>query len=74
MWSFNLVAFRFDRCPHCGQWKLVQKYHPDVLAAAAEAMQQAEDKSARPSASSPEEKLRRQLEDSRFDDSTASDK
>jgi hypothetical protein len=74
IWSFNLVAFRFDRCPHCGRWKLVNKYHPDVLAAAAEAMQQAEDKSTRQSASSPEEKLRRQLEDSRFDDNMAGDK
>jgi hypothetical protein len=37
-------------------------------------MRQAKDKSARQSASSPEEKLRRQLEDSRFDDNAASDK
>jgi hypothetical protein len=37
-------------------------------------MQQAEDKSTRQSASSPEEKLRRQLEDSRFDDNMAGDK
>jgi hypothetical protein len=70
IWSFNLVAFRIDRCPHCGKWKVVKKYHPDVLAASAEAMMKTEDESAKTPSLSPDEKLRRQLEDSRFDDTT----
>lgn len=74
IWSFNLIAFRVDRCPHCGKWKIVKKYHPDVLAAAAEAMMKAKDESGRGPLLSPDEKLRQQLEDSRFDDKTADDK
>lgn len=73
MWSFNLVAFRIDRCPHCGKWKVVKKYHPDVLAASAEAMMKTKDESAKPPSLSADEKLRRQLEDSRFDDTASSE-
>jgi hypothetical protein len=74
IWSFNLVAFRIDRCPHCGQWKIVKKYHPDLLAASAEAMMKAKERSASQTSPSPDEKVRQQLEDSRFDDKTTDNK
>jgi hypothetical protein len=41
-----------------------------VLTASAEAMMKTKDESAKTPSLSPDEKLRRQLEDSRFDDTT----
>ena len=61
-WALNLVASKFDRCPHCGKWSIVGRASREALAAAAET------ESAMPEVPelSPEEKLRRQIEDSRY--------
>jgi len=70
-WSFNLIAGRFTRCPHCGKWSFLQRASPQVLAAA-EAFErelEEEEQAEAPAVSgSEEERLRRQLDDSRFDD------
>lgn len=63
-WAPNLGLSKFDRCPHCGKWSRVR-------AASAQALQAAEsllDEGAAASepALSAEEKLRRRLEESRF--------
>jgi hypothetical protein len=67
--AFNLgPAHKFDRCPHCGKWSLVR---PRSLAdlRAAEAAELAEAQSTGPApALTEEEKLRRELEGSRFQD------
>jgi hypothetical protein len=68
-WALNAGLSKFDRCDHCGKWSLVRAL-PLAQLRAAEA---AELKSAGEGAGSvpelsPEERLRRQLEDSRYTD------
>ena len=68
-WGFNaLPGQRYDRCDHCGRWSLVRRASPQQLAEA----EAAELKYAQPTAPqhelSPEEKLKRDLDSSRFDD------
>ena len=68
-WGLNaLPGQKYDRCDHCGQWTLVRRAGPLQLAEA----EAAELKYAQPTAPqlelSPEEKLKRDLEASRFDE------
>lgn len=68
-WGLNaLPGQKFDRCDHCGKWSLVRWASSQELAKA----EAAERKYAQPSAPqhelSPEEKLKRDLDASRFDD------
>jgi DNA-directed RNA polymerase subunit RPC12/RpoP len=62
--SLNLVTRRFERCPYCGKWGLVQAASREALTAA-EAAEVAASRAAVPEPSS-EEKLRRQIEESRY--------
>ena len=67
-WALNAFPTRkFDRCDHCGKWSLVGRASPAQLAEA----EAAERKYALPTAPqlelSPEEKLKRELDASRFD-------
>ena len=66
-WSFNVGFRKFDRCEHCGQWSLVRRISRDQLADA----EAAEPRLARPDTPTrelnAEEKLKRQLDESRFD-------
>jgi len=69
-WGMNDVIGKLDRCPHCHKWSVVQRTHPDLLQAAYETMLQAEKSAAHTPAQPPEDKektLRKQLDDSRFD-------
>ena len=69
LWSIKLLFSRIDRCPHCGAWKVVKRYPPNVLEASSEAMRAIQKGEATSSSSlSPEEQLRKKLDDSRFDD------
>jgi hypothetical protein len=68
-WGLNAPpGQKFDRCDHCGKWSLVRAASPGQLADA----QAVELKYAQPAAPqhelSPEEKLKRDLDASRFDD------
>jgi hypothetical protein len=67
-WSFSMGAQRLDRCDHCSRWSLVKRASRDRLAEA----ERAERDAARPETPvrerSPEEKLRQQLDASRFFD------
>jgi DNA-directed RNA polymerase subunit RPC12/RpoP len=65
-WGLNLIVGKYDRCPHCGRWSLVQAAHPDLLKASYEAMKQAESQSTPPPPTDPADDLRRRLDDSRF--------
>ena len=66
-WSLNVGFQKFDRCEHCGQWSLVRGMNPDLLSRA----EAAETRLALPKMPAPElsaeEKLKRQLDESRFD-------
>jgi DNA-directed RNA polymerase subunit RPC12/RpoP len=61
-WAPNLVASKYDRCPHCGKWSVVRRVSREQLAEAAT------HESVTPEISEldPAEKLRRQIEESRF--------
>jgi hypothetical protein len=68
-WALNAGLGKLDRCDHCGRWSLVRALPLEQLRAA----EAAELKSARDGTGSvpdlsPEERLRRQLDDSRYTD------
>ena len=65
LFSPNLLVGKLERCPYCGKWSVAPQASRDTLAAAEAAEVQASQPSV-PEAS-PEEKLRRQIEESRYD-------
>lgn len=67
IWKLNLAVGALDRCPHCGKWSMVNRVAPAALQAAAEAMA-AKTAESSPAPLNEQEKLRKQLEDSRFND------
>jgi hypothetical protein len=67
--SFNAgLSSYYDRCDHCGKWSFVKRQSPEALAAA----ERAELEMAKPDVpivqETAEEKLRQQIEDSRYID------
>jgi hypothetical protein len=67
LWGLNVGLWKFDRCEHCGKWSLVARATPQQLAEAETAelqMAQPEKPVAEPS---PAEKLKQQIDESRFD-------
>jgi hypothetical protein len=67
IWGLNVVAGKFDRCPHCGKWSLVRRVHPDILAGAVEAFADDEKQDTPPPNDDPQS-LSKRLDESRFDD------
>jgi hypothetical protein len=68
-WGFNVsFAGKLDRCDHCGRWSFVRRMSQDKLREAEGAeLKLAQPESPIPEAS-PEDKLKQQLDDSRFFD------
>jgi hypothetical protein len=66
MFSPNLLMGKLERCPHCGKWAIVPRASVQALAAAEERYT-AENRGTI-QATSEEEKLRRSVEDSRYED------
>jgi hypothetical protein len=69
IWSINLMAGRVARCPHCGKWNFVQRASSEALVAA-EALEAEleEDSEVVVTSAGEKERLRRQLDDSRYED------
>lgn len=68
-WALNLLASRYDRCPHCGKWQGTRPATADQLAEAEAYEAALVGEQSRPdSEMEAEEKRRKQLEDSRFED------
>jgi hypothetical protein len=68
-WGLNaLPGQKFDRCDHCGKWSLVGRASPQQLAQAEAAEIALAQPEALPHELSPEEKLRRDLDASRFEE------
>lgn len=70
LWGVNLMAGRLDRCPHCGKWNFVQRATPQMLASAERFASEldAEATDAVAVTSNEEARLRRQIDESRFED------
>lgn len=68
-WGLNIsLVGKYDRCPHCGKWSMVRRASRDALLEA-EAEEHAAHMAAAPRpVPNAEEKLREQIDDSRFTD------
>lgn len=64
----NMLVGKFDICPHCGKWSVVRSYPRDVLDAAVAAELEMGKGQQVVTPESEEEKLRKELEDSKFHD------
>jgi ribosomal protein L32 len=65
--SPNLLVGKLERCPHCGKTAIARRATPDQLAEAEARLQAEEGGGMAQSDESPEERLRRQIEQSRYD-------
>jgi hypothetical protein len=68
LYGVNLLIGKYDRCPFCGRWSLVRRTSPDQLSAAEKAELEMVAEGGLSSSLSEEEKLRKGLEDSRYQD------
>lgn len=66
--SPNMLVGKLERCPHCGRWSIVRRAGPADLAAAEERLRQDSQEGALQAEESEEERLRRMVEESRFED------
>ncbi|MDX1435717.1 MAG: hypothetical protein R3335_02825 [Anaerolineales bacterium] len=63
----NLLAGKLERCPHCGKWAVVPAASPQALQQAEALLQEGSLESAT-SPESEEDRIRRMIEDSKFED------
>ncbi len=64
----NLLVGKLLRCPYCGHWAILRRASPAALAAAEAEAGAGAAPAAKPAPLSPEEKFRRQIEDSKYQD------
>jgi hypothetical protein len=64
----NMLVGKLDICPHCGKWSVVRSYPRDVLDASVAAELELAKAQVVKSPESDEEKLRKELEDSKYHD------
>ncbi len=67
IWGLNMVVGKFDRCPYCGKWSIVRRASPQALHEA-ELAELANANEIQIPAPSLEEDLKKELEDSRYQD------
>jgi hypothetical protein len=65
-WGLNAGLGKYDRCDHCGKWSIVRAESAERLREAEAAELQMSQPNAPVAEVSPEEKLKRQLDESRF--------
>jgi hypothetical protein len=68
LYGVNLLVGKFDRCPFCRRWSLVRRVSPHQLSEAEAAELQMTAEGSLPNTLSEEEKLRKNLDDSRYQD------
>lgn len=66
LYGVNLGLGKLDRCPYCGKWSMVRRQSLDTLRAAEEAELKSAQKAGSVQGMTEEEKLKKQLEDSKF--------
>lgn len=64
----NIIVGKLDMCPHCGKWSIVRRYPQDILDAAVAAELDLAKAQQTSTPESTEEKLRKELEDSKYQD------
>ncbi len=67
LWAPNFGHTKYDRCPHCYKWHMVRRASQPEIDAALKILYGEEDGETAVVPPSPEEILRKQLDDSRFD-------
>ena len=67
IYGLNLGLHKYDRCPYCGKWSLVRRASPEELSAAEAAEVTATQDGVFQPQTSEKDKLRRDIEESRFD-------
>jgi DNA-directed RNA polymerase subunit RPC12/RpoP len=67
-WGINLLTGKLNRCPYCGKWSIVRRRSMDDLRAAEQAELDQASSEAIPSPLSEEEKLRKELDNSKYQD------
>ena len=68
IYGLNLGLHKYDRCPYCGKWSLVRRASREELEAAEAAEIQAAQEGVFEPEKSEEQELRKNIEDSRFED------
>jgi DNA-directed RNA polymerase subunit RPC12/RpoP len=68
VWGINLLVGKLDRCPYCGKWSIVRRRSAEELKAAEQAELDQAAGEAIPSPLSEEEKLRKELDNSKYQD------
>lgn len=68
LWGLNLLVGRLEHCPHCGKFSLVHRASPDMLRQAELAELDSSGESDAGPAVSEEERLQKELDNSRFQD------
>jgi len=63
----NLLTGKLERCPHCGKWQLAARAYGSFLTLAEERLRADRDEGVMQVEESEEEKIRRMLDESRFD-------
>lgn len=66
-WSLRLGLGRYDRCPHCGKWNMVQRATAEALASAEAGFGRPEGGEDGPEQRDEEEAYRRRIEESKYD-------
>jgi hypothetical protein len=66
IYGLNLGFSKFDRCPYCGKWSVVRREPMQKLRAAEEAELARSKETGTVQGMTEEEKLKKQLDDSRF--------
>jgi DNA-directed RNA polymerase subunit RPC12/RpoP len=66
--GINLLAGKLNRCPYCGKWSIVRRRSMDELRAAEQAELEQSASETIPSPLSEEEKLRKELDNSKYQD------
>ena len=66
--GLNMIVGKLERCPHCGKWAITRAMPLEMLRTAEEAELERERKSSPQPQIDEEERLRKELDDSRFHD------
>jgi hypothetical protein len=68
VWGLNLLTGKLERCPYCGNWSMVHRASQDALRAAEKAELEASPSIPTIPTTSTEEEIRKELDDSRYQD------